>query len=115
MELIKDLWRGDIPLVRTYWLFGCVPTIIFYLGFAYIDYLDSIYKLGSAILWLFILYVLDLIYSLFMSVAIWRSANKYQGMQRFVILAKVSVIFGVMAMLKLVFSGFQRQMAIISI
>ncbi len=38
MDLIKDLWRGDIPLVKTYWLFGVVAGIFFKIAFAYIKY-----------------------------------------------------------------------------
>ena len=27
VDLIRDLWRGDVPLVKTYWLFGVVAGI----------------------------------------------------------------------------------------
>lgn len=100
MELIRDLWRGDIPLVKTYWLFGVVPGIIFNLTFTYIHYRGEIFASGSGALFVLGFFPVYLIYSGFICMAIWRSANKYQGMKRYAILAKASVIFGVMALIK---------------
>ena len=42
----------------------------------------------------FSLIVFSIIYGPFILIAIWRSANKYQGMQRVSILAKIMVIIG---------------------
>lgn len=73
MALIRDLWRGDVPLVKTYWLFGVVAGIFFRIAFAY---------------------------GVFISFATWKSANKYRGQQRYAILAKVAVIWGAAILIK---------------
>jgi hypothetical protein len=95
MDLIKDLWRGDVPLVKSYWLFGVVVGIFFRIIFAYIEYQAAIFytALGAIFIFAFIIFVFA--YSIFISFAIWKSANKYQGQQRYAILAKISVIIGV--------------------
>ncbi len=42
MALIRDLWRGDLPLVKTYWLFGVVGGIFFNIAFTYIEYQSAV-------------------------------------------------------------------------
>lgn len=100
MELIRCLWRGDMPLVKTYWLFGVVASIMFNITFTYIGYQDDTFTSGFGgfivLGWLLFYFI----YSVFICVAIWRSANKYQGLQRYAVLAKVAVILGVMALIK---------------
>ena len=93
MDLIRDLWHGEVPLVKTYWLFGVVAGIFFNIAFTYIEFQISALSTGILIFVLG-LYSLSIIYFIFISVAIWRSANKYKGPQRFAILAKSSVILG---------------------
>ena len=100
MDLIRDLWRGDFPLVKTYWLFGVVAGIFFNITFAYIEYYSAAFSTGIGPVFVLGFIILVFIYSAFISVAIWRSANKYQGPQRYAILAKFSVILGVMALIK---------------
>ncbi len=100
MALMKDLWHGDIPLVRTYWLFGVLPTIFFNMVFSYIQGQNAIVASRLAAVCFLGMVLIYYIYSGFIYVAIWRSANKYKGMARYAILAKVAVIFGVMALLK---------------
>jgi len=101
MQLIKDLWRGDISLVKTYWLFGVAPSVIFYLALTYVQHQGDILASGFGVLFVcgFVLFFF-IIYSGFICIAIWRSANKYQGMKKYAILAKVAAIFGVMALIK---------------
>lgn len=100
MDLIRDLWRGDVPLVKTYWLFGVLPGIFFNFAFAYIEYQSSVFPTVLGLIFVLGLVVFVFTYSVFISLAIWRSANKYQGLQRYAILAKVAVILGVMGLIK---------------
>lgn len=88
MNLIKQLWRGELPLVLTYWAYGVGGNIamkLFLLTLA----------VAMPVLALPVL-LLSLIYSIFISVAIWRSANKYEGNRLWAILAKIAIIFGVL-------------------
>ena len=100
MALIRDLWRGDLTLVKTYWLFGVVGGIFFHIAFTYIEYQSAVFSTGFGPAFVFGLVIFFFTYSAFILVAIWRSANKYQGLQRYAILAKVGVILGVMALIK---------------
>ena len=101
MELLRDLWRGDLPLGKTYWLFGFVPGLLFRVVFAYIEYQSAVFvddSLGG----IFTLSLVFFFYAYFVliSVSIWRSANKYQGLRRYPILAKFSVIMGLFAIIQ---------------
>jgi len=100
MGLIRDLWRGDVPLVKTYWLFGVVAGIFFKIAFAYIEYQGAVFSTALGTIFVLGLIVFVFAYSIFISFAIWNSANKYQGLQRYTILAKVAVILGVMMLIK---------------
>jgi hypothetical protein len=106
MNLIRNLWRGDIPLVKTYWLFGVIAGIFFNIVFAYIEYQSTVFSKGFGPMFVLGLVVFVFTYSVFISFAIWRSANKYQGIQRYVILAKIAVILGMMALIKAVLEIF---------
>lgn len=94
MDLIRDLWRGDVPLVKTYWLFVVVVGIFFRIIFAYIEYQDALFNTAPGAIFVLAFVVFVFVYSIFIAYAIWKSANKYNGLQRYAILAKIAVIFG---------------------
>ena len=100
MELIKDLWRGDVPLVKTYWLFGVVVGILLNFSFTYIEYRPAVFASFLGMVFVLGLVAFAFIYSAFICVAIWRSADKYPGARRNVILAKIAVVLGVMAIIQ---------------
>ena len=86
--LLGDLWRGDVPLVITYWGFGVVGTL-------------SIYWIASVIIEAYTnkflaLYLLAMMvfYQLFVSVSVWRSSKKYRGKNVYAILAQAAVFIG---------------------
>ena len=91
-SLVLDLWRGDVPLVKTCWLFGVVVGICFAIAFAFIEYQSEGLSEGFGPLFIIGLIVLCFVYVAFINVAIWRSSNKYKGPKRWAILAKVAVI-----------------------
>ena len=99
MSLAKQLWRGDIPLGTTYWLFGAGPNIVL---FATRMYLESDKEFAATPEGTSIALGLTLFgaaYAVFIGVAIWRSATKYQGQQWLAVLAKVAVVLGWMRLL----------------
>src|SRR6267142_4194004 len=102
MELIKALWRGDVPLVKTYWLFGVAVGLLVNVAFIYIEYQPAAFASAVGHVSVLGLAIFVFIYSAFISVAVWRSANKYQGLQTYVVLAKFAVISGVMGMIRTV-------------
>lgn len=94
MGTIKKLWKGNLSLFLTFWLFGIAIFIIFRLLFYYINqnYIEFTSKFGSYPL--YFLSSVSLIYSLFIWVAIWRSSDKYKGSQYLAAAAKLVVILG---------------------
>lgn len=100
MDLIKNLWCGDVPLVKAYWLFGVAVGVLFNISFNYIAHqpADFSSNFGSALL--LALVVFAFIYSIFICVAIWRSAEKYQGPQINAGLAKIVVVLSAFTIMK---------------
>ena len=116
MLKIKDIWRGDIPLRKTFWVYfvlvnGFIGAIYHYRGFHHID--QGFYPTHKAIRELAFYYlsnqntvfwgiaallfgIIFVIYQIFIVVSIWRSANNYQGPSVWATLAKAGVIFGVL-------------------
>ncbi|MCS5420555.1 MULTISPECIES: hypothetical protein [Psychrilyobacter] len=105
-SLIRALWYGDIPLVITYWQFGVIANIFFNIIFAYIEHENIGFSTKVGFIFVFILNVFVFIYTVFICVAIWRSANKYEGLQRYAILAKISVLSGAVEVIGVVLEMF---------
>lgn len=94
MDLIKELWRGNIPLSRTFWVFGFGVNLLLTMALLYLNFQPDLLttKVGAGFYLLLLL--CSTIYGPFILIAIWRSANKYQGFQRNAIAAKIMVIIG---------------------
>lgn len=92
MELIKALWRGDISLAKTFWLFGFCVNFVLNLTFRYFNFQPQILStfIGQILFFLIILFAV--VYGPFILIAIWRSANK--SLSRYAIAAKFMVILG---------------------
>jgi len=74
MGILARLWRGELPLYITFWVFGIIlGTVISACVniYALAGHTTSLVRLG----WLFI----ALVYTGIMCVALWRSADKYKG------------------------------------
>jgi len=93
MDLIKKLWRGDVALSTTFWLFGVGVHVLLAITFSYLERQPDILttEVGKTVYLLLALVAIT--YGPFILIAIWRSANKYQGLQRYAIAAKFMVIF----------------------
>lgn len=80
--MFADLWRGQIPLIVTFWLFGvaalaALEGLFFYLGLA-----NPAGPLAiRAALIVIALNFVTAAYWVFISVGIWRSAGEYEGPQ----------------------------------
>ena len=108
-NFLKALWKGDIPLSITYWVFGFLLGSIFKVVSYVIEHnlMTMILKIPEQSLeyLLFTYNAWLVVYSIFISVAIWRSATKYKGSTIWAILAKVLVVLGILALsLSLVFA-----------
>jgi S1-C subfamily serine protease len=97
MSLIRALWRGDVPLWKTYWLFnvliGAVLTgLVFYFESSLVGLYLTLETGAELINWALFGGIVG--YGLFMLVAILRSANKYQGPKINAWLARIAVFLG---------------------
>jgi hypothetical protein len=96
------LWRGEIPLVKTYWIYGCLVGLVIRLispALTYILVANSQSLSAFDVSFISYLWVLiTVLYSVFILIAIWRSANKYELVKPTrrgnAGLAKASVIVG---------------------
>ena len=92
--MITRLWRGEITLWKTFWLFGVGGGLvlglpIFSAMLALTDVPDDI----TAMVFLAALGFL-LVYLTWVFVGIWRASNKYSGERIWVVLAKIAVVAG---------------------
>lgn len=73
---IRKVWRGEWPLVKTYWYLGVLLGIPFY---AYLYYLEvnfeSLTEMGAAIGIIFFIFYIS--YVIWINVSIWRSSTVY--------------------------------------
>jgi hypothetical protein len=87
-SLLKTLWRGEAPLVITYWLFGFLGSLVIY-GISSEFFNAASGKLAKLSLLAFIV-----TYQVFVTVSIWRASKKYKGKRGYVVLAQAAVLLG---------------------
>ncbi|WP_027362288.1 hypothetical protein [Halodesulfovibrio aestuarii] len=75
MEILKKLWRGELPLYITFWFFGMVIGTV--VSFFVNKYALQVQKLSDASRVSCLMAAL--FYTGFLCVALWRSAENYQG------------------------------------
>ena len=88
--IIKKLWRGEYSLLKTYWIFNVLIGNV-----ALGNILSLIDPIKNAYVF-FIGLGLYLLYMFLAIVGLWRSASLYDGNELWKILAKVSVVIGVL-------------------
>ncbi len=100
MNLIKSLWRGEVSLAKTYWIFGICINVLLFISLSYILNNEQLFSTSPGKLVFWMLLVFSLVYTPFTLICIWRSANKYTGTKAWPILAKIMVIIGWMSYIK---------------
>jgi len=75
VNIILKLWRGDVPLYITFWFFGMIIGTIVSTLVTKHGLVEPVAPAGTRVFWL----LLALLYTGFMSVALWRSAGKHKG------------------------------------
>lgn len=109
MEFWKALWRGEVALVRTYWIYGVLASIIlFSIPSLILDELAIWESDDTTVLVGLLIYSLVIApaYIIFISVAVWRSANNYIGSYWWAGLAKVVVVLGILSFVVEFIKGF---------
>jgi len=108
--LIARLFRGDVSLPITYWVFGFLignvgfQIILKIIEFNYLEITTS--QAGAWSVMAF--YWVAIGYSIFMLIAIWRSAGKYQGRAIWAGLARVAVVLGALGLIANFIVGLQQ-------
>jgi hypothetical protein len=85
--LLGRLWRGDVPLRITYWVYGVLTNFVWLVFIAFATAANS----PSLLL---LLVALSLTYYVFIVVAIWRSAGRYAGNRIWGDLARATLALG---------------------
>lgn len=107
---IARLFCGEVSLPITYWVFGVLignvafQIILKIIEFNYLEIIIS--EVGA---WSVMGFYWGAIgYSIFMSIAIWRSAGKYQGRAIWAGLARVAVVCGILVLIASFIIGLQE-------
>jgi hypothetical protein len=90
IRLLRRLWSGEVPLVRTFWDFGIIGgtalnalTTVLSLALLAADGLETA-ALAA--------FLMPVPYNLLIVVAVWRSASAYQGRRLWASLARLAII-----------------------
>ena len=87
-RVLVPLWRGHVPLSRTYWGWGMAGGLAMAVVVAIAD--------AIGLLWLQLVVALFAVaYSVVITVAIWRSAGRYEGPQIWGHLARIAVAMSI--------------------
>ncbi len=90
MRQVAALWRGQVPLAKTGWLYGVVGLMLLIVPAILIPVLGFGFSMWELLL---ALSVATLLYAAFIAVALWRAAGNYRGRRAWRLLAKSSVLF----------------------
>ena len=93
MRTLARLWRGEIGLARTYWLWGAL--VGGGIG-AILAFSASIGLLNGNRFLLAVDQAFSIIWTPFIAVAIWRSAGNYKGRTTWKVLARINAVFAVL-------------------
>lgn len=97
IQVIKDLWRGDIPLWKTFWIHNMLvwlPLGVLMRQIPDLDISMSWFTLLSAFFFSLVLFV----YWVISRVSLWRAASKYKGRYLWKTIALAHVIVSVLFM-----------------
>ena len=94
-SFISQLWRGDIPLVKTFWLFWLLPAVTFPI---FQELLTFTIAPVFGILYVFIHITLSIGFTIYQIICIkglWSSATRYEGKKVWAIATKTFIIIGI--------------------
>jgi hypothetical protein len=106
---VRRLFQGDISLPITYWIFNVLAGVVFQVVLKIIElnYFDiTTTKIGAWSVIGFYWFVVG--YSIFILIAIWRSAGKYQGRAIWAGLSRVAVVLGTFGLVGNLIIGYEQ-------
>ena len=90
MRLIKQLWAGGIPLGQAFWQYTVVYGLLLNLVTHALFF--ALLMRDANIIPVALAFALPIPYNLFMIVAVWRSADRYQGPKSSAELARIVAV-----------------------
>jgi hypothetical protein len=90
IEFAKALWDGRVPLKTAFWEWAIVYGLIVNLVTSGLFF--GLVMYDAALLPLIVAFVLPVPFNLFVVVAVWRSADRYQGPKKWADLGRVATI-----------------------
>ena len=87
-EHVKRLWAGALPLHEAFWHYAIVFGLL--VNIATITLFLGLYVADADTTLLVAAFLLPVPYNLLVGVAVWRSADRYQGPQRWADLARAA-------------------------
>lgn len=92
VRFFKKLGNGNFGLAKTFWLYNFLVNVVFSI---ITRLLLSYNNYSFYFFWLFIIFIPSLAYVIIVGMGVWSSAKNYLGPKIWAVLAKISVIFGV--------------------
>lgn len=86
----KQLWAGDLPLARVFWTYAIVYGLILNLTCTALSLI--LYLLTDSAILAFLLHLLPLPYMGFVTVGVWRSADRVTDAGMMPIIAKIASV-----------------------
>ena len=103
-RLLRRLWRGEAPLVETFWIWGVGVNLLLLLVVIVAGPAAPLIGMLALIVgWLAV--ILAIAYLPFIAVAIWRSAGRYKGPAIWSVLARTVVVLRIVRLLWLVWQS----------
>jgi hypothetical protein len=93
---LKSLWEGDVPLPEAFWWYAVAYGVL-------VNFVTSglflILIVEDVSPWLLVpAYLLPVPYNIFVIVAVWRSAEQYQGSRKWADRARAATVVGMIIM-----------------
>jgi len=106
VRILARLWRGEIGLARTYWLWGAL------IGGGIGAILGASSGIIGALTHSRLPFAVNqaffIIWTPFISVAVWRSAGNYKGRAIWKVLARIGAVLGILLVAVILISLFLR-------
>lgn len=96
MRLIKQLWAGQIPLGQAFWRYTVVYGLLLNLVTHALFF--ALLVRDANIILVVLAFALSIPYNLLMIVAVWRSADRYQGPKSSAELARIAAVVWMIAL-----------------
>jgi len=90
IRIAKDLWDGKVPFKQAFWEWAIAYGLLVNLVTSALFFGLIVFE--ASLLWLIVAFILPVPFNLFVAVAVWRSADRYQGPKKWADLGRAVTI-----------------------